>query len=145
MPDRTAEAWRLLLTTHSLLVDRLSAEMEEALGLPLARYEVLLLLYEAGGEVRMHELAESLLLSRSAATRFVDRMVEAGLVDRRPCDSDRRGTVVALTGRGRAVFAAAGRFHLEGIRRMFCDHVSDEEADVMAAALGRIVAAARRT
>jgi DNA-binding MarR family transcriptional regulator len=143
MTDRKIEAWRLLLTGHALLVDRLARDMEERHGLALTRYEVLLLLYEAGGELRMHELASSLLLSRSATTRFVDRMVDEGLVERGTSEEDRRGTVVMLSRRGREVFAEAGPDHLDGIRRVFADHITDGEAEVIATALERVVAAAR--
>ena len=136
-------AWRLLLTVHSRLIAALSEEMETRCGLSLDWYEVLLYLHEAGGRrLRMHELAESLLLSRSAATRFVDRMEQAGLVCRETCADDRRGTLVALTDAGRAAFAAAAPIHLDGIERRFADLISGEEAAVMSAALRRVAEAA---
>jgi DNA-binding MarR family transcriptional regulator len=141
MTDGKLRAWRLLLTVHAELVDVLSQEMaEESGGLPLTWYEVLLLLYEAKGRLRMHELADSLLLSRSATTRFVDRMVEAGLVARESVAGDRRGVAVALTDEGRRVFAEAAPRHLTGIRRHFSAHVTEEEAAVMVEVLQRVLA-----
>jgi DNA-binding MarR family transcriptional regulator len=135
----TLEALRLLLTVNRRVVDHLAREMAEENQLPLAWYEVLLYLREADeGRLRMHELADSLLLSRSAATRFVDRMEDAGLVDRVVCASDRRGTFVEMTETGRAVFAAAAPIHLRGIAAHFARYVSSEEADVLVAAFGRI-------
>jgi DNA-binding MarR family transcriptional regulator len=132
------------LTAHAETVDVLGAEMQAEFDLPLSWYEVLLYLHESGeGRLRMHELAESLLLSRSAATRFVDRMERAGLVTREICESDRRGAFVVMTDRGRGVFRQAAPFHLAGVRRHFMDHLSDDEATVMAEALRRVVAAAR--
>ncbi len=114
-------------------------ELDEHHGLPLAWYEVLLYLHEAeDGHIRMHELAESLILSRSAATRFIDRMEDAGLVTREMCPTDRRGMFVVLTDEGRQRFRAAGRTHLAGIERLFSANVSDDEAGVIAAALGRV-------
>jgi len=122
-------AWRTMLTAHAELVWRLGKEMEEATGLPLNWYEVLLYLYEAPEQrLRMHELAASLLLSRSAATRFVDRMERAGLVERFPCVADGRGTNVRMTEQGRRAFAEAAPVHLEGIRRHFADVLTDAEA-----------------
>lgn len=140
-PDPKLEAWRSLLTAHAALVDVLGSEMKAELGLPLSWYEVLLYLNESeSSTLRMHELAESLLLSRSAATRFVERMESAGLVDRRPCETDRRGTQVAMTAAGREAFATAAPFHLEGIKRHFSDLIDDGEAVLITAVMSRIAA-----
>jgi DNA-binding MarR family transcriptional regulator len=133
----------MFLTAHARVVDHLSRELEDHTELPLAWYEVLLYLREAPtGRLRMHELAESLLLSRSAATRFVDRMVDAGLVRRTVCDSDRRGMFVEATELGIAEFRAAAPVHLAGIADHFTDLLTDEEAAVMAKALRRVAVAA---
>ncbi|MCJ7726788.1 MAG: MarR family transcriptional regulator [Acidimicrobiia bacterium] len=141
MPDDLRlRTWRMLLTAHAAVVSILSAEMEEGFGIPLGWYEVLLYLHEAeGNRLRMSELAESLLLSRSAATRFVDRMQDAGLVRRESDASDGRGTNVVMTPEGSALFGRAAPVHLAGIRRHFTDHLGDAEAAAMLAALGRVV------
>ena len=141
MPDDIRlDAWRLLLTAHAAAIATLSKEMEEEHGIPLGWYEVLLYLHDAPQHrLRMHELADSLLLSRSVATRFVDRMQEAGLVERGPDPSDRRGTHVAMTRAGQAVFARAAPTHLAGIRRHFTDHLDDEEAEVIAGAMRKVL------
>jgi len=77
--DPRLQAWRTLLIVHAEVVDRLAAELRAVHDLPLSWYEVLLYLHESPeGRLRMHELAESLLLSRSSATRFVERMERAG-------------------------------------------------------------------
>jgi Transcriptional regulators len=116
--------------------------MEDRTGLPLSWYEVLLSLHEAPGEqLRMHRLADSLLLSRSAVTRFIDRMEAAGLVARTGCPRDGRGVNVTLTVEGRHRFAAAAPIHLEGISRRFGAFLSREEAEVIARALRRVAAA----
>jgi DNA-binding MarR family transcriptional regulator len=133
----------MFLTAHARVVDHLSHELEARTGLPLGWYEVLLYLREApGGRLRMHELAESLLLSRSAVTRFIDRMVASGLVQRTTCDTDRRGVVVEATERGEQVFREAAPVHLEGVARHFTDLIGDQEADVLAAVLERVARAA---
>jgi len=137
------DAWRMLLTAHARVVDHLARELDDHAELPLSWYEVLLYLRESpAGRLRMHELAESFLLSRSAVTRFVDRMVDAGLVRRSACDSDRRGMFVEATDLGISRFRAAAPIHLAGIARHFADLLSDEEAAVMAKALRRIAVAA---
>ena len=89
-PERLA-VWRLLLETHAAVVDRLSRELEAESDLPLTWYDVLLQLSGApGGRLRMRDLAEAVLLSRSGLTRLVDRMEAAGLVCREAHPSDGR-------------------------------------------------------
>ena len=75
---RELAAWRGMLDTHSRLIARLDAELERDHGLPLSSYEVLMYLADAEGELRMGELAERLLLSRSGITRLVDRLDARG-------------------------------------------------------------------
>lgn len=133
------DAWRSFLVAHAALIDRLGDEMESETELPLTWYEVLLLLNESeDAQLRMHELAESRLLSRSAMTRFIDRMEAAGLVDRVTCDADRRGTFVTMTELGRERFREAAVVHLRGIEEHFACHVSDAEAEVLAVSMRRI-------
>ncbi|HHC08678.1 MAG TPA: MarR family transcriptional regulator [Actinobacteria bacterium] len=133
-----------MLTAHAELIDRLGKEMETATGLPLNWYEVLLHLTEAPeGRLRMHELADTLLLSRSAASRFVDRMERAGLVARVRCEADRRGTYIVLTEAGRRAFAEAAPIHLDGIRRHFADLLDDAEAARLEETMLRLVDAVR--
>lgn len=142
MSDPQLRAWRLMLTAHAEVVDILAGELEEATGLPLPWYEVLLYLHESpDGRLRMHTLAESLLLSRSAATRFIDRMETAGLVGRETCATDRRGTFVVMTEAGRDAFDRAAPLHLAGIERHFGRRITDAEAAAMAGAFERVLAA----
>src|SRR6266508_3548010 len=97
-------AWRALLEAHEAVTDLLERELEEERGLPLSKFEVLPRVAEAaGGRVRMLELAQSVLLSKSGLSRLVDRMEEAELVRRERCPSDRRGAYAVLTDQGRAV------------------------------------------
>lgn len=134
------DAWRSFLTAHATLIDRLGEEMEAETGLPLPWYEVLLLIYESDGrQLRMHELAESRLLSRSAMTRFVDRMEAAGLVDRETCNADRRGTFVTATDLGKKRFREAGRVHLRGIEEHFARQVTEAEAAMLTTMMDRVV------
>jgi DNA-binding MarR family transcriptional regulator len=141
----TLEAWRLFLTAHHEVIGVLSRELEGETGLPLTWYEVLLYLQRAPDHrLRMHELAESLLLSRSAMTRFVDRIEQAGYVARRQCVTDRRGYFVELTAKGERMFRKAAPVHLRGIEEHFARHVHPDEAEAMRRALDRVVDATRR-
>ena len=137
-------AWRLLLEAHATTTELLERELVAERGLPLSRYDVLLNLAEApGGRLRMQELSGSVLLSKSGLSRLVDRMVEAGLVRRERCQDDRRGWFAVLTDQGRSALRRAAPLHLRGIQEHFARHLEPDEVEVLAAALSRVVAAAR--
>ena len=72
-----------------------------------------------GGRMRMSELADSVLLSRSGLTRLVDRLERAGLLERVQCEDDARGFFAEITPAGRRLFAAARRTHLDGVRKLY--------------------------
>ncbi|HEX2085510.1 MAG TPA: MarR family transcriptional regulator [Solirubrobacteraceae bacterium] len=132
-------AWRGLLRAHALLVKRLDAELEAAHGLPLTSYEVLLHLAKAEGcKMRMCDVADSVLLSRSGLTRLVDRLERDGLVERVSCADDARGAYARLTDAGRSKLEAASSTHLEGIREHFLAHFERPELEVLAEAWQRI-------
>ena len=97
-----------MLETHSRIVAELDAELEREHGLPLSSYEVLMYLADAeGGRLRMGELADRLLLSRSGITRLADRLARQGLIARERCDDDGRGYFALLTPTGREKLEAA--------------------------------------
>lgn len=138
--EPTHRAWPLFLRTHSVLIELLRAELAEAKGLPLTWLDVLIQLSIAPERRRpMHELAESLVLSKSGVTRLVDRMAEAGLVTREPCASDRRVTYASLTENGSATLEEALPVHLDGVRRLFEQHLEPAEAEIVAGALAKIL------
>jgi DNA-binding MarR family transcriptional regulator len=93
--------------------------------------------------MRMGELAGSLLLTPSGVTRLVDRMETEGLVQRQQCPSDRRGWNAVITPAGRARLRSAAPVHLRGVERHFGRHLSDQEADLVADVLGRVLSALR--
>jgi DNA-binding MarR family transcriptional regulator len=140
LDERRLAAWRALLASHAALVGRLGEELQDEKGLPLPWYEVLLWLNQApDGRMRMGELAESLLLTPSGVTRLVDRMEADGLVQRQQCPSDRRGWNAVITPAGRSRLRSAAPVHLRGVDRHFGRHLTDEEADLIADALGRVL------
>ena len=145
-PDLTETelaAWRGMLRTHAILVKRLDAELEAAHGLALTSYEVLLHLSGAeGSRMRMCDIADSVLLSRSGLTRLVDRLERDGLVERVTCDSDARGAFAKLTEDGRRLFDAARRTHLDGVRQHFLAHFSEQELVLLGETWQRIAGAA---
>jgi DNA-binding MarR family transcriptional regulator len=99
----------------------------------LSSYEVLLFLADApGGQLRMSELAEGVLLSRSGLTRLVDRLERDGLLRRERCADDARGFLATITPKGRELFDSARQTHLDGVRERFLGHLSPEEQRTLA-------------
>jgi DNA-binding MarR family transcriptional regulator len=132
-------AWRGLLRTHSALTKALDAELVRVHGLPLSSYEVLLFLADSpDGQMRMSELADGVLLSRSGLTRLVDRMQREGLLRRERCEDDARGWFAAITPKGRELFIRARKTHLDGVRERFLSHFTREELRSLAAFWERI-------
>jgi DNA-binding MarR family transcriptional regulator len=122
------DAWRGMLRAHAELTRELDAELTATHGLPLSSYEVLLFVGDAPeGRMRMSELADSVLLSRSGLTRLVDRLERAGLIERVQCNEDARGYFAQITPAGRELFDRARRTHLAGVRRLFLDRFSRDE------------------
>jgi len=121
-------AWRGLLRVHAGMTKALDAELVRAHGLALSCYEVLLFLADApDGRLRMSDLADGVLLSRSGLTRLVDRMEHDGLLLRERCEDDARGYHAVITDKGRALFRRARKTHLDGVRERFLSHLSRDE------------------
>jgi DNA-binding MarR family transcriptional regulator len=125
-------AWRGMLRVHSDMTRVLDAELTHRHGLPLTSYEVLLFLADSpDGRMRMSELADSVLLSRSGLTRLVDRLERDGLLEREQCEEDARGYFAAITDRGRALFTEARRTHLAGVRERFLSRFSRDDLQTL--------------
>lgn len=133
-------AWRGLLRAHAALTKALDADLEAAHGLPLTSYEVLLHLNESAEEaMRMCDLASSVILSRSGLTRLIDRLEREGLVERRSCPQDARGSYAVLTDRGRERLRTARATHLAGVRALFLERFSEAELELLGNLWDRIV------
>lgn len=126
--DWRLAAWRSFLRTHSHLLRLLEQDLQIHHKIALGSYDVLVQLAEApDNRLRMSELAEAVLLSRSGLTRLVDRMQRDGLVARAPDPDDARGLFTVLTEQGRDALRDAARVHLAGISQLVFDRVSDAE------------------
>ena len=133
LTEEELAAWRGMLRAHAELVKALDAELTREHDLPLSSYEVLLFLNDSDqGRMRMSELADSVLLSRSGLTRLVDRLERDGLLKRERCESDARGLFAEITDEGRRLFAAARVTHLDGVRRLFLDRFTRDELRTLA-------------
>jgi DNA-binding MarR family transcriptional regulator len=122
------DVWRSFLRAHAHITRVLEAELLAAQRLSLASYDVLVQLSAAPGRrLRMTELADAVLLSRSGVTRLVDRLERSGLVARARVDSDGRGVVAVLTQLGFDRLRDATGTHLSGVARHFAGPLEREE------------------
>src|SRR3954453_17736264 len=139
MPRTQAlDAWRTFLQAHATLVRRLETDLEAATGLALADFDVLAQLAQAGGRLRMTELADKVLISRSGMTRRVARLVDDGLVSRCSAETDARGVVVSLTQAGGDRLLETAPVHARGINELFGAHLDDMELDALLATLSKV-------
>ena len=136
--DWRIEVWRSFLRAHAVVTRRLEQELAAA-NLPLAWYDVLLQLAEAPQHrLRMTELAERVLLSRSGLSRLVDRLQAEGFVQRERSPDDARGTFTVLTRAGRAALRAAAPVHLAGVERHWLSRFTDDELRQLGELLRRL-------
>ena len=131
LSDTEMAAWSGFLRAHKVVISKLDAELQRAHDLPLVWYDALVQLHMSARPLRMKEFADRLLLSRSATTRFVDRLEDAGLVSRSLADDDRRGMTVELTDEGYRRLREAAPTHLRGVRDHFVTHLAAEDLDAL--------------
>jgi DNA-binding MarR family transcriptional regulator len=137
---RELAAWRGLLRTHAFVLAELDAELEQEYGLAVPEYEVLFVLMQSDGkQLRMSELADAALLTRSGMTRLVDRLQRQGLVRRERCPADGRGTHAVLTAEGEARVTAARPSHIAGVRRLFLDRLKKKDQRALGEAFDTVL------
>ncbi len=125
-------AWRAWLYSTQLLHDRLDRELTRATGIPHAYYEILVQLSETPDRrMRMSELADRCLSSRSRLSHAVSRLEERGWIRRQVCAEDGRGLLAVLTDDGFAALEAAAPVHVEGVRTHLFDQLSPEQVAAM--------------
>ena len=144
--DASLAAWSTFLRAHARVRRELEHELEAEQDLSLADYDLLHELAVADGRrLRMSELADRLALSRSGATRLVDRLEAAGLVDRHACATDRRGYWAIVTDAGIGRLRAATPTHVRGVCAYFINRIPPAELEQLQRTLERVVAAEAET
>lgn len=134
-------AWLALLRTHTRLWEQVEAQMREANGLTMARYDVLAHLDMAGGRLGLTDLAATILLSPSGLSKLLDRMEAAGLVRRDPDPRDHRAAFAAITPQGRALARKARHSHHQFLAATFAAALDDRDLTDLARIMDRISAA----
>ena len=141
LDDDEQRTWRAFLTAQRLLFDRLERQLQRDAGLPHAYYEILVRLSEAPDRtLRMSQLADSSLSSRSRLSHAVARLEAAGWVRRRACDEDRRGAFAELTAEGMAKLESAAPGHVEAVRADLFDPLTRDQQHALRAVSETIVA-----
>ncbi len=124
------KAWRAWLYSSSLLHDLLDRELTHQTGISHAYYEILVALSEAPGRaMRMSELADRCLSSRSRLSHAVSRLEERGWIRRQVCESDGRGQLAVLTDDGFEALEAAAPVHVTGVRTHLFDQLSPQQVE----------------
>jgi DNA-binding MarR family transcriptional regulator len=130
--DPRLEPWRAFLQAHARVTRRLDEELRAEHDLSLAEYDALLSIAEAPDRrIRMRQLADRVILSKSGVTRLIDRLVLDGLVQRDACLSDARGAEAVLTTAGLDRLRRASRTHLRGIDEHFLAALGDDDLSVI--------------
>lgn len=137
-PTIQGRAWRALLETHRELIARVAEEFTTNTPLELKQYDVMFHVSEASNGIRMTDLANAVVLTKSGLTSLVDRMEVAGLIERRPDPDDRRATRIHITSEGWKRFAEASLHHREVVRQIWTARMGDEEAAVIVDVLARV-------
>jgi DNA-binding MarR family transcriptional regulator len=133
-----------MLQVHAQVTQALDTQMRHEHGLSVSAYEVLMFLGDADGHrLRMSEIAERVLLSRSGLTRLVDRLVDLGYVERCAAEDDGRGLFAQLTAAGRRQLTAARRTHRQGVREFFLHRIDPADQVVLGDIWTRFLATSR--
>jgi len=143
--DLGLAAWAALLRTHAAAVPRVEADLRSATDLPIQWYDVLLELeYAPSRKLRMQDLGERVVLSRSRVSRIVDELVAVGLAVREPEAADGRVFYAVITPAGRARLRRAAPAYVAAVEQHFIEHLTTTQLQDVLTALERVLRATRR-
>ncbi|MGW5722544.1 MarR family winged helix-turn-helix transcriptional regulator [Amycolatopsis sp. NPDC003865] len=131
LDEREQRAWRSLMAMQEGLTEFVDRQLRHRCGLSNADYQVLAHLSEAADPLRSYELGRLLRWEKSRLSQHLTRMEKRGLVRREPCDTDQRGSVIAITAEGRKLIEAAAPQHVSDIREVVIDHLTPAELDAL--------------
>jgi DNA-binding MarR family transcriptional regulator len=133
-------AWRAFMYAYSVVVPTLDRELMNAQGISFNQFEVLVWLRRAGMDgLRMSDLASRVVLSPSGVTRAVDQLEGKGLVERCVFEGDKRGYLATVTPEGKTFLRKATKFHLQGLREHFLNHLNRSELKHLADAMETVL------
>ena len=135
--------WLAFLRAHASLMRRLDADLRKQTGSGLNEFDALATLAQAGGSLRMTDLAEQAYSSRSGMTRRVDRLVAQGLLSRSSDDADGRSVMVAMTDAGIERLGQLAPVHMRGISELFVGRLQSGELGPLLRALTKVTPTAK--
>lgn len=140
LTDREQRVWRQWVRATSALPAELNRHLQQEHSLSLQDYEVLVWLTDVEtGQIRMSDLAEMLHWDRSRLSHHITRMTSRGLVERRQCPEDGRGAFVAITDQGRGSIEAAAKRHVDGVRALLFDGMTEAELAALESVTSRVL------
>jgi DNA-binding MarR family transcriptional regulator len=135
--------WLRLFTCKEVIENEVRRRLRDTFDVTLPRFDLMAQLYRAPKAMTLGELSQRMMVSNGNVTGLVDRLVQQGLVSRRPSPKDRRAQLVSLTAQGRRFFAAMARANGDWIAEMFAD-LSGSEIETLMRLLAKTKASARR-
>jgi DNA-binding MarR family transcriptional regulator len=139
LDDQEMRAWQAFLSAGALIDRRLDQQLKEDAGISHLQYEILVRLSATGDhEMRMTELADALLNSKSGLTYQISQLEKAGLVRRRSCTSDDRAVYAVLTEAGQALLDRAAPGHVALVRELFVDVLTPDQLGAVADGLSEV-------
>ena len=132
------KAWRRYIIASRRLLEALDSDLDSH-ELSMSDYEVLAQLSDAPDRrMRMSELADVAMLSRSRLSHRIKVMEQAGWVERQACPVDKRGSFAVMTNKGWKAIVAAAPDHVASVRSRFIDHLSNEDQAALAEIFERV-------
>jgi DNA-binding MarR family transcriptional regulator len=136
---KVVEVWEGIARAHTAMTAAIEKDMVADSGMSLVWHDVLLHLSRApGNRLRFQDLASLAGITDSGASRRLDHMLKAGLIERHTCPTDRRGVYAHLTAKGRAEFRRAHVVYVRSLERNLGTHLQAEDADLVNGALARL-------
>ena len=136
---KAVQVWEGISRAHCSMIAALEKDMVPETGIPLSWFNVLAHLSQAPNEMlRFQDLARIEGLTDSGASRRINQMIKAGLIDRHTCETDRRGVYAHLTAEAKAAYDKAHAVYLRSVQRNLGNQLESGEADVVNAALSRL-------
>jgi DNA-binding MarR family transcriptional regulator len=138
--ETVVRVWVRLMKAQQGALAAIERDLKAAALPPLAWYDVLWELERAGnGGLRPFELQRAMLLEQYNLSRLIDRIEQAGYVERRACADDGRGQQIAITDRGKAIRRKIWPIYARAIQSAVGEHLSATQADALDALLGRLI------
>jgi DNA-binding MarR family transcriptional regulator len=139
LSEEEMRAWHAFLAAGALVDRRLDQELKEAVGISHLQYEILVRLSDTcDREMRMTELADAVLNSKSGLTYQISQLEKAGLVRRRSCTSDVRAVYAVLTDAGKDLLERAAPGHVSLVRELLVDVLTPAQLEAIADGLGEV-------